>query len=134
MTDTNVNKSEFAISKILECLLEFGLQQGTQLRFEDIDLPDDYKSIFAGCCAWLLEEGVIRFGKASQSMDGNFAMISPMITAKGFALLDQPFSVGGDTMRVGQAVKEVAAGRKNYASFGDFIGGLLGGFTKSMGS
>ena len=134
MTETNLQKSELVISKILTRLLELGLQQGTRLSFEDLDLPKEYAPIYNGCCAWLIEECVIRCSNTSQAMVGNLGMISPMITSRGFALLDQPFSVGNERMRVGQAVKEVADGQRNYAGFGDFVGGLLGGFTKSMGS
>lgn len=134
MTETNLQKSEIVISKILEYLLDLGLRDGTSLAFEDLDLSDDYGPIFDGCCAWLIEEGVIRCAGTSQAMGGNLGMISPMITSQGFALLDQPFAVSEDKMRVGQAVKEVAGGQRNYAGFGDFVGGLLGGFTKSMSS
>lgn len=49
-------------------------------------------------------------------------------------MLDQPFATGEKKIPVGQAVKEVAEGGKNYAGIGDFFGGVLGGFTKSMGS
>ena len=135
MTDTNLQKSELVISRILKHLLDHGLQQGTQLIFDDLDLPQDYGSIYNGCCVWLIEEGIIRCTNTSQAIGGgNLGMISPMITAKGFALLDQPLVVGDDEIRVGQAVKEVAGGQINYAGIGDFIGGVLGGFTKSMGS
>lgn len=134
MTETNLQKSELVISKILERLLELGLQQGTLLSFEDLGLPKEYAPIYNGCCAWLIEEGVIRCADSAQAMRGNLRMISPMITSRGFALLDQPFGVGDDRIRVGQAVKEVAGGQGNYAGIGDFVGGVLGGFTKSMGS
>ena len=134
MTDTNLQKSELVISRILEHLLDLGLQQGTRLSFDDLDLPQDYGSIDNGCCMWLIEEGIIHCAGISQAIGGNLGMISPMITSKGFALPDQTLVVGEDKIRVGQAVKEVASGQRNYAGFGDFVGGLLGGFTKSMGS
>lgn len=134
MTETNLQKSELVISKILEHLLDLGLQQGTRLSFEDLDLTKEYAPIYNGCCAWLIEEGVIRCANTSQAMGGNLGMISPMITSRGFALLDQPFGVVEGKMRVGHAMKEIAGGHKNYAGIGDFVGGLLGGFTKSIGS
>ena len=134
MSETNLQKSETVISKILEFLLEQGLQAGSRLAFEDLDLPDDYGPTFNGCCVWLLEEGIIRCSNSSQAIGSDVTMFSPMITSRGFALLDQPFVIEGEKMRVGQAVKEVADGQKNYAGIGDFVGGLLGGFTKSMGS
>src|SRR6056297_2203487 len=104
MTESNLQKSELAISRILERLLDFGLQQGTQLRFEDLDLPPEYQSIYNACCVWLLDEGVIRCSNQLQPMASYIRLMSPMITSKGFALLDQPFAVGGETIRVGMAV------------------------------
>lgn len=134
MTESSLQKSEFTISKILERLLDFGLTQGMQLCFEDLDLPEGYEPIYSGSCTWLLEEGIIRCANMSKPLSGTPVLISPMITSKGFSLLDQPFVVGGESLRVGEAVKEVAAGRRSYASFGDFIGGVLGGLAKSMGT
>jgi hypothetical protein len=134
MTKTNLQKSELVVSKILEHLLNLGLEQGTRLSFNDLSLPEDYQAIFNGCCLWLIDEGIIRCSNKSQSMHGNLTLFTPMITARGFALLDQSFGVSGSKMLVGQAVKEVAGGQVSYSGIGDFFGGLLGGLTKSMGS
>ena len=134
MTETNLQKSETVIARILEFLLELGLQDGSHLAFEDLDFPDDYHDTFNGCCMWLLEEGIIRCTNYSQANIGGITMLSPMITSKGFALLDQPLVIEDQKISVGQAVKDVAGGQKNYAGIGDFVGGLLGGFTKSIGS
>lgn len=129
-----MQKSELMVSKVLEHLLNLGLQQGTRLSFDDLGLPEDYGSIFNGSCAWLIEEGIIRCSNKAQPLSGNVTLVSPMITAKGFALLDQPFGVGDNKILVGQAIKEIAGGQVSYSGFGDFVGSFLGGFTKSMGS
>lgn len=134
MTKTNLQKSELVVSRVLEHLLNQGLQQGTRISFTDLNLPENYEAIFNGCCLWLIDEGIIRCSNKSQSMGGNLTLFSPMITAKGFAFLDQSFWVSGNKMLVGQAVKEVASGQVSYSGIGDFLGGILGGFTKSMGS
>ena len=134
MSETNLQKSELVISKILEFLLAMGLQRGTLLKFQDLELPDEYGAIYDGCCTWLLDEEIIRCEQRAEVIGGNIELFSPKITSRGFALLDQTFLIGEDRIRVGQAVKEVAGGGKNYAGIGDFVGGLLGGFTKSMGS
>lgn len=134
MSKTNLQISGLVVSKILEHLLNLGLQQGTRLSFDDLGLPEEYGSIYNGGCAWLIEEGIIRCSNKAQPMSGNMTLVSPMITAKGFALLDQPFGVGENKMLVGQAVKEIAGGQVSYSGFGDFVGSVLGGFTKSMGS
>jgi hypothetical protein len=134
MTESNLQKSEFIISKILEVLINLGLQQGSSLSFADLSLPKEDGPIFNGCCTWLLEEGIIRCSNAAQAMGGDVTLFSPMITAKGFSLLNQSFILGDNRMQVGKAVREVAGGNTNFAGLGDFFGGLLGGFTKSMGS
>ncbi len=134
MTKSKLQKSELVVSKVLEHLLSLGLQQGTRLSFDDLNLPEDYEAIFNGCCLWLIDEGIVRCSNKSQSMGGDLTLFSPAITAKGFALLDQSFVVSGNKMLVGQAVKEVAGGQVSYSGIGDFFGGLLGGLTKSMSS
>lgn len=133
MSLDNLQKSEVVISKILEHLLQAGLQDGVALHFHELGLDDDVEPFFIGCCRWLLDEEIIRCTNAHQVALGA-PMVNPAITAKGFALLRQPFVEGDDGSRVGDAVKEVARGDRNYAGFGDFFGGLLGGFAKSMGS
>ncbi|WP_223641324.1 hypothetical protein [Rhodobacter sp. TJ_12] len=134
MTNTNLQKSELVISKILECLLDRGLQHGTRLCFTDLDLPSDHLPIYNGCCTWLIEEGIIRCEGKAQPIVGPCVLQNPMITSKGFSILDQTFIAQEGKVRVGHAVKEVASGSINYAGIGDFFGGLLGGFTKSIGS
>ena len=134
MTETNLQKSETVIARILDFLLELGLQDGSSLAFEDLDIPDDHHDIFNGCCIWLLEEGIIRCTNHSQANIGGVMLFNPMITSNGFALLDKPLVIRDQKISVGQAVKEIARGNRNYAGIGDFFGGFLGGFTKSMGS
>jgi len=134
MTETSLQKSELVISKILEALLETGLQHGTWLKFEKLDLSEEYEPFFDGCCVWLLEEGIVRCSNTQQALGGGVGMINPMITSYGFAILDQKLTIAQSDVRVGQAVREVARGSRNYAGVGDFIGGILGGFTKSISS
>ncbi|WP_226689391.1 hypothetical protein [Ruegeria arenilitoris] len=129
----NLQKSELVISKILEALVESGLQYRTALQFKDLDLDAALEPFFEGCCLWLIDEEIVRCTNAHQVIQGA-PMVNPVITSRGFALLGQAFACADGDIRVGQAVKEVAKGRASYAGIGDFFGGLLGGFTKSMGS
>ncbi|MCB1470915.1 MAG: hypothetical protein KDK08_27990 [Rhizobiaceae bacterium] len=134
MTLDNLQKSEVVISKILQDLVETGLQYGTALEFKELGLNEEFEPFFIGCCLWLLDEGIVRCTNEHQVLKG-VPMVNPVITAKGFALLGQPFAQGGEEGgRVGEAVKEVATGRRNYAAVGDLVGGVLGGLIKSMGS
>lgn len=133
MTLDNLQKSEVVISRILQELVETGLQYGVALQFRDLELDDEFEPFFTGCCLWLLDEGIIRCTNEHQ-VAKEAPIVNPVITAKGFALLGQPFADGEEGDRVGNAVKEVAKGNRNYAAVGDLMGGVLGGFIKSMGS
>ncbi|WP_203290777.1 hypothetical protein [Maricaulis parjimensis] len=129
----NLQKSELVISKILEALVEQGIQCRTHLPFAELGLSDELKPFFEGCCLWLYDEGIVRCTNPHQ-LGTNGSMVNPSITAYGFQLLGQKFLAGDKEEALGTAVKEVASGQKNYAAIGDFFGGILGGFTKSLGS
>lgn len=129
----NLQKSEIVISKILQDLLQTGLQYGTALEYKELDLPEEFEGFFVGCCLWLLDEGIVRCTNYDQVRKGA-PMVNPVITAHGFGLLGQKFVGGPEGEKVGQAVKKVAEGSASYSGIGDFVGGLLGGFTKSLGS
>lgn len=129
-----VTKSEIVIAKILEKLLQNGLRDGWILNFQDLGLSDDYSDHFSACAKWLVAEEIIRIQGISEYINGMSRVIGPNLTAKGFALLGQSFSVAGQTVSASEIVKDKASGQANYAPFGDLLGGILGGFTKTIGS
>lgn len=129
----NLQKSEVVIAKILQDLVQTGLQSGVSLQFDDLELDGQFEPFFAGCCLWLLDEGIIRCSN-EQQVAQEMPMVNPVITAKGFSILGQPFVGGDEGVRVGKALQDVAQGNRNYAGVGDLMGGVLGGFIKSMGS
>jgi hypothetical protein len=59
-------------------------------------------------------------------------LVNPVLSAKGFALLDSSFELAKETMKVGDAVKQVSTGNSSFAKAGNFSGGLLASFIKSM--
>ena len=130
----NMEKSELVVAKILSRLIDTGFTD-SQLSFGDIELADEYEEFFYLSAQWLLDEGIMRAKNQTRSMDGSGTLISPVLTAYGLSLLNQPSPVGGnegDTM--GTAVISASEKGTSYTGIGDFIGGLLGGFTKSMAS
>ena len=128
----NLQKSEAVIARILAHLAENGLQE-TQLNLNSLELDDDLLPFFLTCYRWLEAEGIVRSESLQVLMRGTFIIQNPVITAKGFQLLAQGVNLGGEEKSLGTAVKEVSSGR-SYSSFGDFFGGLLGGFTRSISS
>lgn len=131
---TAIQQSERIVALILKALLENGIRYGTMLSIENLDFEPsaEDQSIFEGCCLWLLDEGIIRCTNIDQVRRGT-PLANPAITAHGFSLLGQAFLSEPDE-RLGDAVRNVADGSKSYSGFGDFVGGLLGGFTKSISS
>ena len=131
---TDLEKSEIVIAKILEKLLEAALKDHWILGFDDLGLSDDYEVFFGGCGKWLVAENVIRVSEIAEVMSGPPSLISPSLTAKGFAILGQSFSFAGKEISASEIVKDKASGQANYTGFGDFLGGVIGGFAKSINS
>lgn len=134
MKKTNLQKSEVVIARILTFLEEKGIQSEIQLRLGNLELEAEYVPFYDGCCRWLLDEGILRGSHNPLTDGGNFLIHNAIITARGFALLGQPFPIAQEEISLGQAVEKVAQGKANYAGVGEVFGGILGGFTKSFGS
>lgn len=129
----DTQKSEFVIARILERLMKRGLQRGI-LQFNDLDLEDNFLPFFTTCVNWLIGEGIIRVSTAQEFSEGEGAYVNAVLTAHGYSLLGQPVLMGEERQKLGEAVKKVSSERVSYARFGDFLGGVLGGLAKSLGS
>ena len=123
------------MARILEKSMDMGIQEW-QLRFEDLDLGEDFANFFYPCLKWLEGEGLISVQAYERTMGGpaNGCVRNVHLTSFGQAALNQEIHVEGKPERVSQTVKKVSKEPANYSQFGDFLGGLLGGFTKSLGS
>jgi hypothetical protein len=128
----NLQKSEAVIARILAHLAENGLQ-ATELNHDTLQLGAELQPFFEICYDWLEAEGIVRSSKVVKAAGGEIWIFNPVITANGFRLLGQGVILGGEEKSLGTAVKEVSSGR-SYSSLGDFFGGLLGGFTRSISS
>ena len=130
----NTHKSELIVARILSVISDNGLQDFS-LGFEDFKLDDGFEPFFDTCVKWLADEGIIRFSELIPDCDdGPWTVSNPVLTSYGYSLLNKPLLGGKDGETVGTAVKTASEKGTSYAGIGDFIGGLLGGFTKSMGS
>lgn len=77
---------------------------------------------------WLSREKLIK------ADGGHFdGYLQCALTAKGFSLLGQTFRIDGGEVHLVEAVRRVGSGEESYAKAGNFFGGLLGAFTKSVG-
>ncbi|AHD10873.1 hypothetical protein PhaeoP75_03182 [Phaeobacter gallaeciensis] len=107
------------------------------MEFDELELdPEEFGGFFFPCVDWLVSEGVIRVQDIRRYTDSNHSGFPdrPVLTSYGFQLLEQKISVGADAERLANRVKEVSSNGVGYANVGDLIGGILGGFTKSIGS
>ena len=129
-----VEKSEQVIAKILSMAMERGITH-SQLRFADLQLDEEFADHFFPCLEWLEAEGIIRIGQYARTMGGvaNGAVMNPVLTARGFALLGREVDLGDGAKRLSESVRSVSAGNATYAKAGNFTGGLLASFIKSMG-
>lgn len=128
----NLQKSEMVIARILAHLAENGLQPSS-LDNGTLDLNDELLPFFSTSYEWLESEGIVRSSNIAKTLNGTMYITNPVVTAYGFQLLAQGVTLGGEEKSLGKAVKEVSSGR-SYSQLGDLVGGILGGFTKSIGS
>ncbi len=123
--------SQKMIAAIVNDLSRRGVRRGS-LDVSDLSLDEDLldPALFLDSILWLEGEGIIRSSSEhSFTMDGTAHNYT--LSAYGYRLLEQNFQ---GEMKLGQAVKEAAEGSRSFTGVGDFFGGLLGGFTKSMSS
>ncbi|MEO8319831.1 MAG: hypothetical protein ABJA75_08100 [Bradyrhizobium sp.] len=92
--------------------------------------PEDKKT-FESVLGWMLDEGIIRTKKMSQTMDGTMYVAGAQLTAKGPAIVKQPMA-NGPTIE-----SQIRAGGDDnsfWSKIGDLVGSAAGSFTKSLTS
>lgn len=126
----NLEKSELVIAKILETQMQKGIQYGL-VDFSAVIADESLEPFVAECFFWLESEGIVR-ARDTLETDGNFAAISPVLTSYGFSVLGKKMEFSDDVDNVAAAVANVSTGHSAYAKAGNFSGGLLAAFIKSM--
>jgi hypothetical protein len=127
----NLQRSDTVIAKILQVLVDRGLQPGV-VDFSAIIDDDELRPRVETCYRWLEEEGLVRAEFDASSKDG-FAMGSPSLTSLGRRLMDAPFTTHGKQETFADVAREVSDGHMSYAKAGNFSGGFLAAFIKSFG-
>lgn len=86
--------------------------------------------LFASAVSWLAAESVIRLrGKPIADTDDDTLHYEVVLTSFGFSALARQLS-GNLTLR--EQLKEAREGQRTWSGVGDLLGGVLGGFTKSI--
>lgn len=132
---SGLEKSNVVIAKVLQLAIENGLSHWT-LSFADLGLDKSYSTYFYPCVEWLEAEGVVRVGEYARTMGGyaEGCVMNVSLTARGMALLGCQIEIDGNRMSVAGAVNEASETQGGAHRIGEIIGGVLGGFTKSIGS
>ena len=111
----NLEASEVVIGKILTLLMDWGIRP-TKMKFEELELDEEYQAYFLSCLEWLQDEGLIRVHEIVRDLEegGGFAM-HPVLTAQGLAVLGRQVSTGTDAGTIANAVREVADTKRSYS-------------------
>ena len=128
---SGLEQSEILVAKLVAKLADNGVAP-TETRagdyFEQVDR--EKVKLFIHLIDWLLSEGVIR--RVREPKGDGFGRVwfhKIVLTSRGFQLLASQFS---PDLTLSQAVRKANAAGGNYSGLGDFLGGLLGGFSKSV--
>jgi hypothetical protein len=130
MADTQLDKHMALVARVVAKFISTGLMPHDidSRGVEDFLGTLDEKKVFEAVIIWMLDEGIIRAKNVSRTMDGTIRLAAVQLTAKGLAIVKQPLP-GGDTI---EKRIQADAGDRSWSSIGDLIGGIAGGFTKSM--
>lgn len=120
------------ISIILAHLLETGISENW-LNDTDLDVSSEDRKHVRACMDWLVSEGLVRYASDAHT-DNEATWINPTLTSRGFACLGTRIEFEGDQLTVAEIVERKGEISGGYSSIGDFLGGALGGFIKSLGS
>ena len=129
---SGLERSEIAIAKILAILAENGALRSS-IKIQDIDPNSelDLKMLdILDIFRWLEIEGIVRSGGITTEYQGRQDCV---LTAYGYSLLGRNLIFASKNTTIGQVAKEFSRdGRPDYSKAGDFLGGLGGGFFKSI--
>ena len=128
-------QTNLTFARILNLAMQNGVSHWS-LTFEKLQLGQEFETYFWPSINWLEAEGLIRVESYARTMGGlaNGAAMNVSLTSRGMAMLGQKIKVGENETTVAEQVKGKAEGSISTSGVGDFIGAMLGGFTKSMGS
>ncbi|MDK3075111.1 hypothetical protein QO034_18645 [Sedimentitalea sp. JM2-8] len=133
MVENEIAQSEHMVSSIVSKLAARGVRR-TELTLSELGYENNEENtdLFIDAVKWLESEGIIRSGEKYDfyANSKNETVASGFtVTSFGFALLQQPFD---GNLTLGAAIEKVRSDGSGYSKIGDLVGGLLGGFTKTI--
>jgi len=126
-------QSVLLISRLLDRLAENGVVADNLSTYDLFNPPpsDADVQLYLGTIKWLEAEGVIRTDGGCQGGRDNELVYEIVLTSRGFSLLERRLT---NNLTLGGAIQKLARSESGLAGLGDLIGGVLGGFTKSVSS
>lgn len=138
----NLEAQSAVVAAILRKLLEAGIVKSdlsvdqflSDIREAGYPEPIDPDGLFRDVMSWLEAEGVIRFGGVSDDGDGGELFHDVVITGHGMGLLGKKIeALGGATAADAiMNAKDRNASASQLVKLGGLVGGIIGGFTKSV--
>ncbi|MGB3242995.1 MAG: hypothetical protein WBB25_00555 [Sulfitobacter sp.] len=128
----NIQRSEKTIAVILGLLIERGIQTWRMVS-EDVDIDNELRPFFVPCFKWLVSEGIVGAENILETTSGMVA-VNPSLTSLGFVLLGENLNMEDGQIKLANAVEEVRTTQRSFSQAGDFCGGILAGFVKSLAS
>ncbi len=95
---------------------------------------EEVLATFNDALYWMLDEGLIRVANKSETLGGTLLLVGVQLTSKGIAVIQTKI----DDPEIGESIERAATEAKgglepsHYTNIGSFVGGILGGFTKSI--
>lgn len=128
-------RTNLVLAKILNIAMANGVCHW-QLSFDELELGEEYEIHFFPCVEWLENEGLITVGEYARTLGGyaSCSVIDIALTSRGMSALGQKIEIGGQQTTLAKQVEGQANGSISASAIGDFIGSMLGGYTKSIGS
>ncbi|MCT4333671.1 hypothetical protein MU516_12425 [Paracoccus sp. YLB-12] len=128
---SRLDDSKTIIARIIANLEDNGVI-ATALHVSDFysDYTSEDALLFSSAISWLAAENVIRFrGEPIPDDADDTNHYSAVLTSFGFLALERELS---SALTLRDQLKEARAGARNWASVGDLVGGILGGFSKTI--
>lgn len=124
-------KSDLMVASIASRLYQNGVSTQT---ISILDVGEEDEDLFIDAICWMRDEGLIRTsGFASTNDEGITTKAHDCVLSSfGFAAFSNRMERDGKETTLGTEIKRVSETKSSWGAPGEFIGGLLGGFTKSI--
>ena len=125
---SRIEASEVMVAKVVgEVALSGVIPKKISSEILGLSIEDEAVLLFESAVDWLSSESVITVHTQYKGEVSN--IYTATLTSYGFALLSQNF---GDGLKLGTALQKVRSTGHGFSGLGEFLGGVLCGFTKTL--